>query len=249
MCCFSRPVTSVTQTRIFARPLIGGRQVLVYEMQLDAREDLAMILPLPVGKGAKEDALTFVNLDGYPQFFTDLANGFPSAGESKGFAPMERGAAQKLAVLKVGSFVASFVPRIADFERLDPRFRLPTGVWEKIGAYADYGFAVFQLRKGRARIHPMAFTFPNALGSQLFFPTVHIHDGKVHLRAEFDHVLYCQASKMGRAALAEWSASDLPAARFVDVARARKLVVGDRHVYRRFIVGENKNEDVLLAAA
>ncbi len=251
MCCFSRPVTSVSQTRIFARPAFDGRQVLVYGMQLDAPEDLAMILPLPVGRDAREDAVAFVNLEKYPRFFDDLEAGFPqpAAAAPLGFSERASRSAPTLAVVEVGSFVASFVPRIADFDRLDMRFRLPPGVWEKIGAYADHGFAVFQLRKGNARIHPMAFTFPNALGSQLFFPTVHIHDGKVHPRADFDHVLYCQASKMGRAALTEWSASDVPAARFVDVARARKLVLGDRHVYRRFIGGEHKNQDVLLAAA
>lgn len=246
MCCFSRPVASVSQTRIFARPALAGRQVLVYGMQLDAPEELAMILPLPVGKDAREDALAFVNLEKYPQFFDDLEAGFPQpAALSFGIPPRS---APKLAVVEVGSFVASFVPTIGDFERLDARFRLPPGVWEKIGAYADYGFAVFQLRKGRARIHPMAFTFPSALGGQLYFPTVHIHDGKVHARAEFDHLLYCQAAQMGRAALVEWRASDLPAARFVDVARALKLVLGDRHVYRRGIHGLQKNEDVLLAA-
>jgi len=95
----------------------------------------------------------------------------------------------------------------------------------------------------------MAFTFPNALGSQLFFPTVHIHDGKVHERAQFDHLLYCQSSKMGRAAVADWRASDLPAARFVDLGRAQHLVLGDRHIYRRAIFGMHKNEDTLLAAA
>ena len=48
MCCFSRPVTSVSSTKIFARDAGGGRQHLVYSMNYKAAEDLAMVLPLPV---------------------------------------------------------------------------------------------------------------------------------------------------------------------------------------------------------
>ncbi len=48
MCCFSRPVISVSQTRIFARSAEQGRQLLIYQMALNANQDLAMILPLPV---------------------------------------------------------------------------------------------------------------------------------------------------------------------------------------------------------
>jgi len=53
-----------------------------------------------------------------------------------------------LKVEQVGSFEASFVPTLADFQRLDPRFRLPDTVWQQLGRYAKYGFAIFQLKKG-----------------------------------------------------------------------------------------------------
>ena len=43
----------------------------------------------------------------------------------------------------------------------------------------------------------MAFDFPRA-AKKLFFPTVHIHDGKVHDKADFDHALYCQAVRRRR---------------------------------------------------
>lgn len=250
MCCFSRPVTSVTQTRIFARPAAASRQILVYGMQVDAPEELAMILPLPVGRGAREDALEFVSLEKYPQFFDDLEAGFPQPAAAL-FGIPDRAAlsVQKLAVVQVGSFDASFVPRIADFERLDARFRLPGDVWEKLGTYSSYGFAVFQLKTGRARIHPMAFTFPNWLSQQLYFPTVHIHDGKVHPFADFDHVLYAQATRLGREGIVDWQESDAPAKRFVNLERARALVLGERHVYRRVMSGRRKNEDVRLAVA
>src|SRR6266850_6458062 len=103
MCIFSRSVDSVLGTNIFARSVNGNRQVLVYSMTLAAADDLAMILPLPVPAGAAEDAVRFINLEGYAEFFSDLEKGFPagrglSAGISKG-----------LAVHDVGSFEASFV--------------------------------------------------------------------------------------------------------------------------------------------
>ena len=57
---------------------------------------------------------------------------------------------------RVGAYDASFVPTASDFARLDPRFRLPDAVRGRVPAYADYGFAVFKLRKGEAEVHPLA---------------------------------------------------------------------------------------------
>ena len=51
MCCFSRPVEFVNATRIFARAENAHRQFVVYAMTMSAKEDLAMILPLPVRAG------------------------------------------------------------------------------------------------------------------------------------------------------------------------------------------------------
>ena len=50
MCCFSRPVDLVSGTHIFARAGQNGRQFVVYSMILGTKEDLAMILPIPVPK-------------------------------------------------------------------------------------------------------------------------------------------------------------------------------------------------------
>lgn len=46
MCCFSRPVPFVGATKIFARPLPRGRQALVYAMDVEIADALAMVLPL-----------------------------------------------------------------------------------------------------------------------------------------------------------------------------------------------------------
>src|SRR5262249_48891473 len=179
MCCFSRPVDAVSDTNIFARSSSGVRQFLVYSMRLSAKEDLAMILPIPVPKNPKEDAVRFINLEDYPDFFKDLALGFPTRSKSV----EESLALKKLEVVNVGSFEASCVPTVKDFARLDERFRLPDSAWEKLPMYKDYGFVVFKLRKGAQKVHPMAFEFPRAEPGRIFFPTVHIHDGKVHPKA------------------------------------------------------------------
>jgi hypothetical protein len=243
MCCFSRRVDHVGGTQIFARAADGEREFLVYSMILAAREDLAMILPIPVPKGSADDAVRFINLEKYTEFFAELGRGFP---ESRGGIPtLAKSADQpKLEVLKVGSYDASFVPTIADFSRLDERFRLPDQVWDQLPAYKDYGFVVFKLRKGKSEVHPMAFEFPRANRQQLFFPTVHVHDGKVHATARFDHTLYCQSS--GEEAIVEWEESARPAGLFMKIDRAKGILDAGGHVYRRIIRGQRKNQDILI---
>jgi hypothetical protein len=47
---------------------------------------------------------------------------------------------------------------------------------------------------GERNYHPMAFSFPRRDRDRLFFPTVHVHDGRVMAEAAFDHALYCQTA-------------------------------------------------------
>jgi len=192
MCCFSgsRQV-SVSRTNIYARMLERRPlQVLAYGMDLAVEEEVAMVLPLPVPPGSGDDAVTFIDLHSSPQMFQQLAGLFvmPSRSGSRSAMPTALG----LAVHKVGSFVASYVPTRGDFVRLDPRFRISEELFAAVPQYIDYGFAVFQLAPGRSTIHPMAFSFPTRDPDRLFFPTVHVHDGSVHPTAAFDHSLYYQ---------------------------------------------------------
>ncbi len=254
MCCFSRPVQSVTATRIFARFLDPNTQVVVYSMAIDAGEDLAMILPIPVAEGSGDDAMKFIDLSGYEKFFDDVESGFPPPPQpvtrSLGIPPPAAAAGPPpLVVHTVGKFEASFVPTVKDFSRLDERFRLPSGVWEKLGGYARSGFAVFKLKKGEQRVHPMAFSFPTATPGKLFFPTVHIHDGAVHKEADFDHVLYCQALRLGQGNLHTWTESQRPASLFVKTKETKSIVAPDSHIYRRAMIGNFPNKDTVLAAA
>lgn len=196
----------VSKTNIFARHNRPGHQVLAYSMSIASKSAAAMILPLPVSRPSGEDALRFIDLSGYAEFFQDMDRAcepelvmtdFMSLSEDLDEAPV---AAQLLAVHEVGDFEASYVPAMADFTRLDPRFRLPDEVWQTMPDYSDYGFAVFQLKltltEGDAEaendFHPMAFEFPTRDPERLFFPTVHVHDGAYHDVAGFYHRFYCQ---------------------------------------------------------
>jgi hypothetical protein len=248
MCCFSRPVDLVKGTHIFARSSKAGRQFLVYSMTLAAKEDLAMILPIPVPKNSKEDAVRFVNLEKYQDFFKDMDAGFPKPGNARG--PSLGGASgskedKKLQLVDVGSYEASFVPAIKDFDRLDERFRLPSGVWEKLPGYKEFGFVVFKLKKGQSNVHPMAFEFPRANPKKLFFPTVHIHDGKVHPTAGFDHALYCQVSGDENLEF-KWRESPQPAGLFMKVQQAQGLLDANGHCYLQELKGNLKNEDIYI---
>jgi len=252
MCCFSGNVDFVRGTRIFARMSEAGRQALVYQMEMGAKADLAMILPLPVVLGSGEKAVNFIDLSKYEDFFSDLRKGFPMpkalrAASYSSSAPAVASAV--LEVKQVGAFEASFVPTVKDFARLDARFRLPEGTWQALPQYADYGFAVFKLRKGEHKVHPMAFTFPTRRGAELFFPTVHIHDGKVHEEEDFDHTLYCQVYQPGLFTMTRWEESGGLANSFMKIDAAMQVIDPNAHVYRRDYIGKLKNEDIVLAAA
>lgn len=247
MCCFSREVESVTNTRIFARDSTSPLQFVVYEMQFAAMEDLAMILPIPVPKQTPENAVRFINLEKYPDFFKEMETGFPKPRATLGSLGFggSKSAAPALDVVEVGSFEASFVPTVADFARLDERFRLPDGTWDKLPQYKDFGFAVFKLKKESTSVHPMAFEFPRAKPQQLFFPTVHIHDGQVHPKADFDHILYAQFRQGHRFALNAWKESPQPAGMFMNITKCEGLVDKTAHAYKQVIKGNRKNEDVI----
>lgn len=267
MCCFSRPVPYVSQTEIFARARASSgsapdnEQFLVYKMSVKLDEELAMILPLPVPPGCADDAVWFIDLSGYDDLFTDLGRGFPSLlGYPKGRS-IGRALAPEQPTLKVhtvGAFEASFVPSPRDFGRLDERFRLPPSTWDKLPAYADYGFAVFKLRRpgglrGLLRrlrqapqsFHPMALVFPRRDPRALFFPTVHIHDGAVHDEARFDHTLYCQLDA-GGVAPRGWERSERALSSFADARRSRGILDGDARCFRRVLAGTQRNQDTLV---
>lgn len=171
----------------------GGKQLVVYDTAFAARSELAMVLPVPVRRGAGDHAVTFVDLSQFPGFFDRLDTYFVAPFGMEGGLGAAPGAYRQapLVVHSVGLFEASYVPTRADFARLDPRFRLDDGVLDALGERSSYGFVVVKLARSAAvqRVHPIGFVFPSR-SSKLFFPTVHVHDGRVQSMVSFDHALY-----------------------------------------------------------
>lgn len=256
MCCFSRPVPFVGRTRIFGRRLGPTHQALAYAMDVELAEDAAMVLPLPVPSRVGDDDVRFIDLSGYPTFFDDALAGFRELT----FAPLSRGGPPekpKLTVHAVGEFVASFVPRAKDFDRLDPRFRLDQETIRALPSVEEAGFAVFQLaarhgglfrmKRERQSVHPMAFVFPTRDEDTLFFPTVHVHDGSVPEHADFDHQLVCQdESVLGRTL--PWEASGLPLGAHVRADATGGLVDGAQVGRMTALLGRRANRDTVLSA-
>ncbi len=267
MCIFSQPVIDVSDTNIFARLIENGWQHIVYQMNFESAEDNAIILPLPVALPSTEDeSLEFISLQDYGGFFSDLRKGFPLAPTKSERNPSRSAKGsidRKLVVHKVGDFIASFVPTQGDFGRLDEQFRIPQKSWDQIPKYADYGFAVFQLANRSGKPHPMAFKFHSRLNTgdasaQIFFPTVHIHDGEVHRHEHFDHTLFLQSPSFDEAAgdyrerpklvaddatgyvRSKWNAEE-----FCDINAAKGILDPQSLVHLKKMKGDLENDDVL----
>lgn len=276
MCCFSAMVEHVAATKIFARPSVNaGGQLLVYSMNYQAASELAMVLPLPTPPAPREDAIRFYDFSGYPDFFAALASGYKLRPRSD-MTMLGASAHRPLIVHTVGSFEASFVPTVHDFNRLDARFRLSDAVLSQLTDYADYSFAVFKLKPGNLQVHPMAFEFARRDEAFLYFPTLHVHDGEVHATAEFDHDLYCQLRDTPVAFFrSAWRRDDAvvsairqlweisgstydfwwpgidgwngsPAKKFVDVDKAQGFVEPNHVVFHRRLAGIGPNRDIRI---
>jgi hypothetical protein len=251
MCVFTAEVEHVTNTNIYARAR-GDLQTLVYSMAYAASSPLAMVLPIPVKPGSGEDAVRFIDLSQCAMFFEELRAGFPrimegDVGTLSAGSLDEVDAPPKLEVRHVGAYEASFVPTPADFGRLDERFRLPAELWLELSNYRDWGFAVFQLRETQlAEVHPMAFDFPRRHRDRLFFPTLHIHHGRLEKRAQFDHTLYCQPEPALNWHLKQWEDSTQPVAGYVHCAEALKLFDADYPAWRAVVHGTFENRDTWI---
>jgi len=259
MCCFSGK-TEVHGTRIFARMSGANAQLLAYQMEFSAKEPTAMILPLPVELPAGESSVRWISLKEYGAFFTDLSAGFPEPEPPAQFGRSKSAVAAApaaIAVHEVGDFVASFVPSMADFSRLDTRFVLPKEVWNQVPEYKDYGFAVFQLKNLSGSPHPIAFEFRTRLQGSIFFPTVHIHDGTVHKDAHFDHVLYLQEPRFDTQVSGYKGPSETDpstghvrsrdkTASFANVAASAGLLDGAALLHKKTLTGTLPNKDTLV---
>lgn len=239
---------------MFARLSGTATQFLVYQMSYESPTETAMILPIPLKRPARDSSLRFIDLQEYEEFFDDLNAGFPYIPPSFSIGCSSQStSAGGLEVFQVGNYVASFVPSLVDFERLDNRFVLPSKTWDEVPQYADFGFAVFQLAAGSLKPHPMAFEFETNRNS-IYFPTMHIHDGSVHKVEAFDHVLYLQHAGFDSRVYGYQSSNvadkstglvrSVDAAnRFCNAASTKGILDGDLLVHRHVIRGNKPNQD------
>lgn len=261
MCCFAQKILSVTDTKIFSRFTSPGTQMLAYEMKYESAEPNAMILPLPTDLTKGESAVRFISLEDDEHFFSQLDRGFPRTPRlSIGCSEKVVTASAAIEVHEVGDYIASFVPSLADFDRLDSRFVIPTETWSLIPQYKDYGFAVFQLKQLVGKPHPMALEFASRWTDRIFFPTVHIHDGEVHPVEAFDHTLYLQHAQFD-SIVESYVDNDIPdpstgfvrsksvAGDFADVEKSAGLIAGNLLVHRKEMRGLLANQDQILTIA
>jgi hypothetical protein len=92
----------------------------------------------------------------------------------------------------------------------------------------------------------MAFRFPSLNRSRLYFPTVHIHDGEIHDKEEFDHSLFCQITAGDHSSLSNRLESEQLAGAFMDVEKCEGVIDANEHVYRKLINGRHRNQDIWI---
>lgn len=254
MCCFLGTVKAVDSTKIFARMTRPGWQLLIYQMQFSADADVAMVLPIPVMPERGEDAIVFHSLEGHGELFDDLDDLFPKPPPPRSVdRPFAMSMSAPLKVHSVGAFLASYAPSLADLTRLDPRLQVPPGTLDRVEEYRSWGFAVFKLAAAKqgARVPPMAFEFPTQEPSQLYFPTLHLHDGTIPDEAIFAHQLFAQGlaeyQSPGRV-LRFWAISPDHPRRFSNKPAARLFALA-HPVQRAAISGLHRNADIWVSAA
>jgi len=246
MCIFTGSVKNVSTTKIFVADVDDGQHGCVYSMKAGIKTPVAMVLPVPV-KDQKQEAITFINLEKYPKFFKDLEDCWEQyLGDMMvGCAGGTR--SRSLKVHDVGQYIASFVPSVAYFAKLHAKFRLSTKLISKFTGYQKFGYAVFQLKDSanESDFHPMAFRYTPAQQKQLFFPTVHVHDGETYHKEEhFDHVLYAQPETY--ADRNYWEKNYFVPEQSVKIELTHGLVHPTRPMFKTSLFGEKKNNDYIL---
>ncbi len=237
MSCFTRPVTQVVRTRLFARA-VDDRQVLAYAAAVKTPHDVAMVIPLPTPPGTSSSAVRFIDLSSYATFFGDLRRAFPPSAAR----PPSRSFSPNLAtLLAAGPLEGTFLPSFGDFDRFEPWHRLSATVVTHHRHYTDWGFALFKLRGETVvqEIRPFAIEFPRRDPSQLYFPT---YDGSIKPEASFDHILYWQPQR-GRP---EGAIGAHELRRMVDIDRTRGAVDPALPLATRAIHGAQANADTFI---
>ena len=184
MCIIANPVVKVASTKIWVSPNKDGtRQLTIYSNSVETMTKNAMILPVPT---TDVDSIKFLDLSFYQRFFDDCKACFRSTKPLSDFTYGARTTTlsanyskrSTLAVHDVGSYKASIVPSLGDFDRLDKTVFTVSGDLADMlkNTYSSgFSFIVCQLEKGSVNYHPFAYTHTMAQNGKLFVPTKHWH--------------------------------------------------------------------------
>lgn len=196
MCIILSTVDKVANTKIYVSPdKENQRQLTVYSNEVATKYENAMILPVP-----NPESIELLDLSNYPKFFEDCEACFfrlPTRSIRSAYA--ERSHASPLPVFQVGSYLASIVPSLYDFSRVN------TDVFD----YGDdlicileqnyregFGFILCVLKKGNHTYHPFAYTHSMISPNRLFIPTRHYHPGESYSTADWDHIIYSPITEL-----------------------------------------------------
>ncbi len=203
MCIITSTVNSVSGTQIYvSSDETYRRQITVYSNKVDTPVENAMILAVP-----NPSTVKFLNFKHYTSLFEDLASCFKYPFATRSLMASLRSSAGTLPVYSVGSYNASILQTLEDFERLNQEvFDLAPGLVEFLERKyrgSGLGFIVCQLKSGNHTYHPFAYTHAQHPNGRLFVPTMHFHQHSysggqpdTDYEAEWEHTIYSSATNL-----------------------------------------------------
>jgi hypothetical protein len=251
---FSTPVRIASTFNFFARASRANpdHQFLACSFRYEAATPFTLIMPAPTPPDAPANAVRFINLSGYDEFFSDLRRGFPELTHDTGkqsFTDRLREKVRDWLDLDTTQIEFAFFPNRTVLADMRDRWPLSDAAWAALEPYAACGLVGVKLEAGANRLPPIAFEFPRRTPTELSFPTAHNLTDPAAVR----QALYAQTLKRS----AEWrmsaSADDdrhtLRARDFVKIDRTLGLIDPDQPIVSRRLNGPADNVDVRVPQA
>jgi hypothetical protein len=203
MCIITSTVDSVSGTQIYvSSDETYRRQITIYSNRVDTPIENAMILAVP-----NPSSISFINFKHYSKVFDDLASCFGYNFPARALGASATRSHSTLPVYSVGSYNASILETLNDFDRLNEEvYEVNSGLIDflqrKYGS-SGLGFIVCQLKSGNHTYHPFAYTHHQHANGQLFVPTMHYHAHSYSSKradddyeADWGHIVYSPATNL-----------------------------------------------------
>lgn len=202
MCIIQGDNPNVKKTRILVAPIDSFWQFTMYgnEVSFQSPQSFAaMILPVPSGADPElidlsrvSDCLDVLSRYLIPPSLSAASFSITNSSKSRSDSYLE--------VTEVGSYLASVVPTLSDFHRIDPSvFVLDPTVFQVLSQYypTDFQFVVCMLQQHKA-YHPLGILHRRLPDSRLFLPTLHFHYSQASHQdhTDWDHEIFCCDSRI-----------------------------------------------------